>query len=671
MSTYTKIHKGLLWLLTGCILGIGGVKGGSPTVKSPDGRLVASLILDKGKAYYSLQRGQQTMISKSLLGFTFKNIPALDKNFVITTTENHAFNQTWEQPWGEKRFVENHYNELIVHLQENGSLKRKLDIIFRVFNDGFGFRYKFPKQANLDSILITDEETEFNMPSIQRAWWIPVHSENSFYESNFRHTPISRIDTANTPITLETKDGLYLAIHEANLTDYASMTLVQKDSTRLKCDLVPWSNGIKVYGKAPFETPWRTMIVAETPGDLITSYLMLNLNEPSKLQDQSWIKPAKYIGIWWGMHLEKYTWGQGPSHGATTENTMRYIDFAAANGFAGVLVEGWNEGWDGDWPNHGNLFSFTKPYPDFDMEKICKYADSKKVKLIGHHETAGAVGNYEQQLDSAFKLYNKLGVNAVKTGYVNKYLDGKEWHDGQFGVRHYRKVFETAARYHIMIDNHEPVKPTGLCRTYPNFMSQEGGRGQEYDAWSPDGGNTPSYTTILPFTRMLAGSFDFTPGTFNFDKPAKPFARVQTTLAKQLAEYIIIYSPLQMASDLPENYSGKAFDFIKQVPCDWADTKVLNANIGNFVTIARKDRNSEDWYIGSITNEDKRELAISLSFLDKGKTYAAQIYADAADADWKTNPKSFEYKEMMVTNNTLLTLTLAPGGGTAIRLVKK
>lgn len=397
---------------------------------------------------------------------------------------------------------------------------------------------------------------------------------------------------------------------------------------------------------------------------------MLNLNESCKLQDVSWIKPNKYIGIWWAMHLEKYTWGQGPIHGATTENTMKYIDFAEKNGFIGVLVEGWNEGWDGNWPENGNVFSFTKPYPDFDIEKICKYAESKNVKLIGHHETAGAVANYEMQMEDAFKLYSKLGVSAVKTGYVNKYLNGKEWHDGQFGVRHYRKVFETAAKYHIMIDNHEPVKPTGLCRTYPNFMTQEGARGQEYDAWSSDGGNPPSYTTILPFTRMLAGPFDFTPGTFNFDKPTKAYARVQTTLAKQLAEYVIIYSPLQMASDLPENYSGQAFDFVKQVPCDWDNTKVINADIGNYVTIARKDRNSDDWYVGSITNENKRELTISLEFLDNNRKYTAQIYEDGADADWKTNPKSFEYKEMKVTSQSPLTLKLAPGGGIAIRFIK-
>lgn len=671
MVPLKKISHRILIIILSCQPAILLAQAIQPKVVSPDGKITVSFHINQEQAYYSVSRDQSPILLDSRLGFTFNNMPPLDKGFEITGSDTSSFNQTWEQPWGEKRFINNHYHELVIHLKETKGLNRSLDVIFRVFNDGFGFRYIFPKQNNIDSLIITDEVTEFNLPDVHKAWWIPVHSDNSYYESIFRHTPISQVDSVNTPLTLETKDGLFLTIHEANLTDYASMTLIRKDSAKLKCDLVPWSNGIKVYGKAPFETPWRMMIIAEHPGDLVASNLMLNLNEPCKIKDLTWIKPCKYIGIWWAMHLEKYTWSQGPKHGANTANTMNYIDFAANNGFEGVLVEGWNEGWDGSWWIDGSKFSFTKPYPDFDIEKICKYADSKKVKIIGHNETGGDVFNYEKQLDDAFKMYQKFGVTMVKTGYVNKYLDGKEWHDGQFGVRHYRKVIETAAKYHIMVDNHEPVKPTGLCRTFPNFMSSEGGRGQEYDAWSPDGGNPPSHTTILPFTRMLAGPFDFTPGTFNFKKPVKTFARVQTTLAKQLAEYMIIYSPLQMASDLPENYTGKAFDFIKQVPCDWENTKVLNAEIGSFVTIARKDRNSEEWYVGSITNENKRELTISFDFLDKGTDYLAQIYTDGVDADWKTNPGSIEYKEIMITSLSSLKLKLAAGGGTAIRIIKR
>jgi alpha-glucosidase len=667
-----KIWKILIVLPFFSQIGIAQTGNNNIAVVSPDGRTQVNFMIDKGKAFYCLSKDQKPIILKSGLGFQFANLPDLDKDFAVVKTETNTLNETWEQPWGEKRFIVNHYNELVIHLQELSKLQRKLDIIFRVFNDGIGFRYYFPQQAAIDSFQISNEETEFTMAAVHKAWWIPVHSDNSNYESIFRHTAINKMDTANTPLTLETKDGMFLTIHEANLTDYASMTLLCKDSTRLTCELVPWSTGIKVYGKAPFSTPWRTVIIADKPGDLITSYLMLNLNEPCKIKDLSWIKPSKYIGIWWGMHLGKYTWSQGPKHGATTDNTLKYIDFAAANGFDGVLVEGWNEGWDGNWYENGKIFSFTKPYPDFDLEKICQYAASKKVKLIGHHETGGSALNYENQMDEAFALYRKNGVDVVKTGYVNKFIDGKEWHDSQYAIRHYRKVVETAAKYHIMIVNHEPVKPTGLLRTYPNFMSQEGARGQEYDAWSPDGGNPPSHTTILPFTRMLAGPLDFTPGTFNFSNPANPKNRVQTTLAKQLALYLIIYTPVQMASDLPENYiNNNAFNFIKIVPTDWDDTKVLNGEIGAFVTIARKDRKSDDWYLGSITNEEKRDLTIDLSFLDKGQDYLAQIYADGENANWKSNPTDIKIEEKIVNSSSSLVLKLASGGGQAIRFTKK
>jgi len=512
--------------------------------------------------------------------------------------------------------------------------------------------------------------TQFTFPEEHQVWWIPVHSDNSYYESLYKKSRIGDTDTINTPATFETSEGLYLAIHEANLTDFASMTLRKLNPEQYVSELVPWSNGIKVYAKAPFVSPWRTIIIADKPGDLVTSTIMLNLNDPCKLDDVSWIKPSKYIGIWWGMHLKKFTWGQGPDHGATTKRVLKYIDFASENGFDGVLVEGWNRGWDGDWSKNGNKFSFTASYPDFDLEKITKYAAAKNVRLIGHHETGGAVANYEKQMEDAFALYQKYGVNTVKTGYVNKYLDGKEWHDGQFGVRHYRKVVETAARYRIMIDTHEPIKGTGLQRTYPNLMTQEGARGQEYDAWSADGGNPPSHTTILPFTRMLAGPFDFTPGTFNFDYRITKGTRVHTTLAKQLALYVIIFSPLQMASDLPENYEGNpAFKFIRDVPCTWSDTKVLNGEIGEYVTMARKDWNSEAWYIGSITNEKPRTLEIDLSFLEDSLDYKAEIYADGKGADYNSNPDPVKISTLDVNSGSHLILELAAGGGTAIRLV--
>lgn len=643
------------------------------SVKSPDGRIALSFKLINKEIYYSVVRDDVPVLNDSKLGFQFANMSSLDKDFRIVEALETSFSETWEQSWGEKRFIDNKYNQLQVKLEENSGQKRKMEVFFRVFNDGIGFRYLIPEQENIDSIKISKEETEFNLPRITNAWWIPAaYKENSYYESLYRHTPVNKMDTIHTPVTIEAADGSYLAIHEANLTNYAAMTLYCADSSRLCCDLVPWSDGIKVYSKTPMYTPWRSVRIAESAGALITNYLELNLNEPLKIEDVSWIKPAKYIGIWWGMHMGIYTWPMGPKHGASTQNVLRYIDFAAENGFDGVLVEGWNQGWEYDWANHGEKFSFTKAYSDFDLVKICKYASEKNVELIGHHETGGSTKNYENQMEAAFALCRENGINNVKTGYVGQLLDGKEWHDGQYGVNHYRKVIETAARYQINIDNHEPVKPTGLQRTYPNIMSHEGARGQEYNAWSTDGGNPPEHTTILPFTRILAGPLDYTPGVFNFENLANPATKVQSTLANQLALYIVIYSPLQMACDLPENYTLKQpFQFIKDVAVDWQVTKVINAEIGDYVTIVRKDRNSDDWFLGSITDENARSLTIDLSFLDAGVEYKAEIYADGKNADWKTNPLDFEYTESIVRSSDHLLVKLAPGGGQAIRFTQK
>ena len=639
-------------------------------VRSPDQSIKVIFSLYDGKPQYMVTKNDKPVIEPSAMGFDLSGQTDSFTRYRLMSTERSSTDERWEQPWGEFRTIADRHNEIIVHLEEIGGRKSVMDIQFRVFNDGVGFRYAFPEQADLDSVVIIDELTRFTFPEDHHVWWIPVHSENSYYESLYRKNRISETDTINTPATFETSEGLYLAIHEANLTDFASMTLRKANPKQYASELVPWSNGIKVYAKTPFVSPWRTIIIGEKPGDLVTSTIMLNLNDPCKLDDVSWIEPSKYIGIWWGMHLEKYTWGQGPNHGATTKRVMRYIDFASENGFDGVLVEGWNQGWDGNWWEDGTKFSFTESYPDFDLEKITAYAAMKNARIIGHHETGGAVANYENQMEDAFALYQKYGVNAVKTGYVNKYLNGKEWHDGQFGVRHYRKVLETAARYRIMLNIHEPVKGTGLQRTYPNLMTQEGARGQEYDAWSDDGGNPPSHTTVLPFTRMLAGPFDFTPGTFDFGYRVVEGTRVNTTLAKQLALYVIIFSPLQMASDLPENYVGNpVFKFIKEFPCIWSDTKVLNAEIGKYVTMARKDWNSDEWYIGSITNEEPRTIALDLSFLKDNLDYRAEIYADGESADYITNPESVKIFSIVVNSGMQMNLELAAGGGTAIRLV--
>jgi alpha-glucosidase len=642
------------------------------SISSPDTNICVTVLNENGKLTYEVTYKGKFVINPSKLGINFKNIEGLNKNLEIIEIKQKIIDEKWDQPWGEFKTVNNNYEEVVISLKEKEGEERLMNITFRVFNDGLGFRYEVPKQPNLDKVIISDELTEFIFSKENEVWWTPVHKENSYYESFYTKSKIAETDTINTPATFETKNGVYLAIHEANLTDYASMTLRKTSNKSYEAELVPWSNGDKVYAIAPFKSPWRTIAITDKLGDLATSTLMLNLNEPCAIEDTSWIEPSKYIGIWWGMHLEKYTWGQGDKHGATTANAKKYIDFASKHGFNGVLIEGWNIGWDGDWTADGTNFNFLESYPDFDIEEVSRYGASKNVRLIGHHETAGAVTHYESQMEDAFKLYHKNAVNAVKTGYVNKYLDGKEWHDGQFGVRHYRKVIETAAKYKIMIDNHEPVKGTGLQRTFPNLMTQEGARGQEYDAWSSDGGNPPAHTTIIPFTRMLAGPFDFTPGTFNFDYESTNKARVQTTLAKQLALYVVIFSPQQMASDLPENYEGvQAFEFIKQVPVIWSDTKVLDAKIGEFVVTARKDWNSNDWYIGAITNEEQRSLSIDLSFLDKEIQYTAEIYTDGKGASYKENPYPIEILTKNVSNKDNLKLLLAPGGGTAIKFTPK
>lgn len=641
----------------------------SPEVKSPDGSILVSVGTEDGKIYYTVSKNNKAVLNKSFLGFTLKD-SALDRDFIITDIKHSSFSETWDQPWGEEISVENKYNQLAVNVEEAEGLKRKFTLVFRAFDDGIGFRYEFPEQENLKDFVIMDELTEFALADNHKSWSIPYDVE--YYEGLYKPIPVNELDTVCTPVTMETKDGIYLTIHQANLTDYAMMNLTPENNTAtLKAYLSPWSTGEKVFMKAPGVTPWRTLIIAEKPGDLILSRLMLNLNEPSKIKDTSWIKPGRYIGIWWGMHMEKYTWYQGPKHGATTANTKQYIDFASKHGFSGVLVEGWNKGWENDWTKEGKKFSFTEAYSDFDIQEITKYAAMKNVKLIGHNETGGATINYENQVDSAFAFYQRYGVNAVKTGYVSPLLDGKEMHSSQYGVRHFRKVIEKAAEHHIMIDNHEPAMPTGLQRTWPNLMTQEGLRGQEYNAWSADGGNPPEHETILPFTRGLAGPMDFTPGIFNYTNPVYPNTRPQTTIAKQLALSVVLFSPLQMASDMIENYENNpAFEFITSCPTTWSQTVVPDAKIGEYVTIARKDRDSENWYVGSITNAESRNLSLPLSFLDKNAKYKAKIFRDGKDAEYKTNPYPVEIQEMDVTSDTILNLNLATSGGAAIILEK-
>ncbi len=673
MKLFTLCSSILLGMFMSWFTGCSSAEN-SPAIASPDGRIHLTFQLKDGVPFYTVSRDGKDIITASKLGFLLKNGPPFNRNFKVVNSQESSYDQTWTQVWGEVKQIRNHYNQLRIELRQNDPEARQLVIVFRLFDDGVGFRYEFPEQEHLKDFQIMDEQTEFALAGDYDAWWIPVYRYHR-YEYIPQRSPISQLDTVHTPLTIETGDGLYLCIHEADLTDYASMTLIGSAGHKLRCDLVPWSDGVKVKTTAPTRTPWRTIQIAEKPGDLVTSWLVMNLNEPNLLQDVSWIKPAKYIGIWWGMHMGKYTWGSGSKHGATTANAKKYIDFAAKHGFYGVLIEGWNIGWDGTWWQNGSLFHFTEPHPDFDIGEVTRYAHSKGVKIIGHHETGADIGNYEEQMEDAFRFCKKYGIDAVKTGYVGDHVVSasgtSEWHHGQYMVEHYRRVVKLAAQYKIMLDVHEPIKDTGIRRTWPNMMTREGARGQEYNAWGENGGNPVDYLTILPFTRMLAGPMDYTPGIFNLKigNTEHPENRVKGTLAKELAIYVVIYSPLQMAADLPENYENQpAFKFIEDVAVDWDTTLVPHGKIGDYITTVRKDRHSDDWYIGSITDENGRTLEVPLNFLDADRKYVAEIYADAADADWQNNPLAIDIHQVLVDNSTVLKLRLAPGGGQAVRL---
>ncbi len=646
------------------------------TVDSPDGKLAVTVTLDPdGRPGYAISRQGAPVIADSRLGFILANAPKLERGFRLAGTERHSADSTWEQPWGERRFVRDCYNELRVRLVEKSRARRQLDVVFRVHDDGVGFRYEFPEQAALQDVAITDELTEFAVAEPATAWWIPAGEWNR-YEYLYRKTPLAEVGQAHTPLTVRTASGLHIAFHEAALVDYAAMWLRRVDGQRLKATLAPSAEGPRVRRRAPFATPWRTLQIATDAAGLVMSDLILNLNEPNRLGDVSWFKPFKYVGIWWSLHLDIETWASGPRHGATTENAKRYIDFAAANGFRGLLIEGWNRGWDGDWFGDGSEFSFTEPYPDFDLEAVAAYAREHGVHLIGHHETAGNVARYEEQLGAALDLYARLGIDGVKTGYVAdaggiraRGEDGRihyEWHDGQFMSRHHLKVVTEAAKRHIAVDPHEPIKDTGLRRTYPNWVSREGARGMEYNAWG-DPPNPPEHEANLVFTRMLAGPMDFTPGVLSLT--GRGGQKIQSTIAKQLALYVVIYSPIQMAADLPENYAKYPgpFQFIKDVPTDWADTRALAGEVGDFVTIARKDRGSEDWYLGAVTDENPRMIRIPLDFLDAGRTYTAEIYRDGNDADWNANPQSIAIEKRPARKEDAWSIRLAAGGGLAIR----
>lgn len=683
-------------------------------IQSPNEKVSLYFELSEtGVPQYSVQLKGQDVIKKSALGFDFLEQADMTAGFVLMHYEEMMMNENWEMPWGEQRMVNNHFEELKVMLQEREEPKRLLNIFFRAYDDGVAFRYEFPEQEGVKEVKIVDELTEFQLTGDHKTWWIP--GDWDIYEHLYNTTKFSEIDAlekakhvnlaqtsipfnaVNTPVSMKSSAGVYLSFHEANLTDYAGMTLkVDTETYKMTSGLVGSDNqDFKVIRELPFQTPWRTIQIAEEAKDLISSKLILNLNEPNKLGDVSWFKPMKYVGIWWEMHLGIASWDYGMTqsmgtwedtghahgrHGATTENAKRYIDFAAANGMSGILVEGWNTGWE-HWigfEDREGVFDFVTSYPDYDINEVVRYGREKGVELIMHHETSAAVTTYDQQMDTAFKLMNSLGIHSVKTGYVGKIIPKGEYHHGQWMVNHFRRVLETAAKYEVAINAHEPIKATGIRRTLPNAIAREGLRGQEFNAWAQDGGNPPEHLTIVPFTRMLAGPIDFTPGVFDIKlskkTPNPVFGaekknQINTTLAHQLALYVVLYSPIQMACDLPEHYEGNpALQFISDVGVDWEQTIVLDGEIGDFVVIARQEKETSDWFIGAVSDENARDITIDFSFLEVGKTYKAIIYKDGKGAHWDENPLSMQIKEIEITKDMKESFHLAAGGGLAISL---
>ncbi|RAW00023.1 glycoside hydrolase family 97 protein [Pseudochryseolinea flava] len=673
-------------------------------VLSPDKNISLTFaILENGVPSYKVSYKQKDVIKSSALGLETKDVPSFLVGFSVKDVKQSSVDNTWSPIYGEQKSIRNQYNELVVTLEQKALKGRFIKIHFRVFNDGVGFRYEFPKQDELKYFIIKEEKTEFNLAGDHKIFWIPGDYDTNEYA--YTTSKISEIPSlmaqatipvhaqspiaspsVQTPSMMKSADGLYINIHEAALINYPAMALnVDAVNYKMSAHLCPDGVGNKGYMQTDAVTPWRTVIVSDKAADILTSKTILNLNEPTAYEDVSWIKPVKYVGVWWEYFVTgKSTWaysnennvriGQDfsllkPSghHGATTENVKKYIDFASSNGFDAVLVEGWNVGWEdwfGNWKEE--VFDFVTPYPDFDAKGLQQYAAAKGVKIIMHHETSGSATNYERRLDKAFQFMADHGYNAAKTGYVGKIIPRGEHHDSQWMVNHYIHVAKTAAAYKIMINSHEAVRPTGLCRTYPNWFAQESARGTEFEAM---GGLAPEHTTILPFTRMMGGPMDYTPGIFQTDLSAYGRGdRVKTTLVKQLAYYVTMYSPLQMAADLPENYNRfpDAFQFIKDVAIDWDETYILEAEPGDYITTARKAKGKEAWFVGGVTDENSRTANINFSFLPATKKYVATVYADAKDASWNLKPQAYTVTKLIVTNKSILKQFVAPGGGVAI-----
>ena len=680
------------------------------SITSPNGQLQLNFSVNsQGEPVYELFYKGKAVIKPSKLGLELKNDPGLMNGFTLADTQTSTFDETWEPVWGEVKQIRNHYNEKAVTLDQKAQ-DRNIIIRFRLFDDGLGFRYEFPLQKNLNYFVIKEERTQFAMTGDHKAFWIPGDYDTQEYD--FTESKLSEIRglmksaiTGNasqtqfsptgvqTSLQMKTADGLYINLHEAALVDYSCMHLNLDDKNLIfESWLTPDAVGDKGYMQAPCKSPWRTVIVSDDARDILASKLTLNLNEPCAYEDVSWIKPVKYVGVWWEMIAGKSTWAYTddlPSvklgetdysktkpngrHGANNENVKRYIDFAAAHGFDQVLVEGWNEGWE-DWFGHSKdyVFDFVTPYPDFDVKMLNAYAKSKGVKLMMHHETSSSVRNYERHMDKAYRFMVDNGYNAVKSGYVGDIIPRGEHHYGQWMNNHYLYAVKKAADYKICVNGHEAVRPTGLCRTYPNLIGNESARGTEYEAF---GGSKPFHTTLLPFNRLIGGPMDYTPGIFDTKLDFMgdlPHGQVQTTLAKQLALYVTLYSPLQMAADLVENYEKymDAFQFIKDVAVDWDDSEYIEAEPGDYITVARKAKGTDNWFVGGITDENARTAGFTLDFLTPGKQYVATLYADGKDADYKENPTSYQIKKGIVTNKTKISVWEARSGGFALSLIE-
>lgn len=636
-------------------------------ITSPNGRLVCEVELKYGRLVYSVKKDDKVVLRESRLGMNFKGEEPLSQGLALVRSHRRSYDATWERPWGEERVVRDHYNEVAFYITETSGDKRLFTMRFRVYDDGVAFRYEFPPQPKFQRLIIADELTEFNADLNGRAWQIPAYQPDR-YEYNYERWPVDAlVNSVHTPLTIETPMGNFISIHEAALYNYGSMTIKLNRDHRLQSDITPLSDGMRAYVDLPFNTPWRVIMVADSPIELTTNRIIYNLN-PEPRGDFSWVKPLKFMGIWWAMYVGEWTWARGDRHGATTEHAIEYIEACKRLGIPGLLVEGWNNGWDGDWLQNGADNNFTEPTSDFDLDGLSRYATENGISLIGHHETVGYIDNYERQMEEAYQYYIDHDIHYIKSGYAGAMMTingRKEYHHSQFGVNHYQKAVELAAKYHIMLDIHEPIKGTGIERTWPNLLTREGARGQEYEG----GALKPSHACILPFTRLLSGGMDYTSGILDVTNGAK---RLASTIARQLAYYITIPSGMQMAADRPFIYEDRfpeAYRFIKEVPVSFERSVPLLGEIGVYYVVARQDRDSEDWYVGGVTNEDAHKVRLSLEFLGDGE-YTAEIYRDADDAHYRDNQLGIAYETAKVTRRDYLEVWMAPGGGFAIRFKK-